>query len=595
LVTHKHRPKEPRVLFEDEPVAHVMCGHRPTTVHPRMAERSNVLRRRIFEFAPDTFAAIEYVGSSVMVVGSKGAVVVGCVLTVEDGQLIAGHFDKLRQGKPIKAVIYSDSLVDVYGGVAGFISTDDAKSGAVSVIAHESFEGTMKQIGDVGNLHALRTAYHGGYFLEKGPEGKVHMGTTADRPGKTSYVAPNLLVGGFWKGLLGGVQTEIYHFPAESDDGIVVYFPKQKMLVVGHVLFGDVLPNVYSPRGVTRDPKRWYKGIEGLIDLVNTIDVEYMIPHHFQEPIVGRERIMDVLIANRDTLQYISDQTARFINKGYRPDDLATAIKLPPHLATHQDLQEHYGRLQQHLRQQYYDHIGWFHGDPTFFDPISDKERARHYVDTLGGRGKVLEKVSAAIQQKQALWAAELLTWLIIDNPDDGEARQLKADMLRQLGYAAPNPSYRNWFLTSALELEGKLPASVRLEKSAFVPVEILMAMTPSEMLEALKARLMAEKTLDLEYKINIRFDDDPSCVSLIIRRGVLETRAREVADADASLRMTVATLGRLIENQKDLAAALANKVVVIETGDKEMLMRVEACFEPSAGDVFPVAMPTRI
>jgi alkyl sulfatase BDS1-like metallo-beta-lactamase superfamily hydrolase len=585
----------PRVIIEDEPIAHVMCGHCPATVHPRMADRSNALRRRIFEFAPDTFAAIEYVGSSVMVVGSEGAVIVGCVLTVEDGQQIAAHFDKLRRGKPIQAVIYSDSLVDVYGGVEGFISRESATSGAVTVIAHQSFEGTMKNIGDVGNLHALRTAYHGGYFLETGATGKVHMGTTADRPGKTSYIAPNLLVGESWTGVLGGVETQIYHFPAESDDGLVVYFPRQKMLVVGHVLFGDVLPNVYSPRGVSRDPKRWYKGIEGLIDLVSSIDVEFMIPHHFQEPIVGRERIMDALIANRDALQFINDQAARFINKGYRPDDLANAIRLPPHLASHKDLQEHYGRLQQHLRQQYFDHTGWFQGDPTFFDPISDRERARNYIDALGGRSQLLVRVAAADQQEQALWAAELLTWLIIDNPEDGEARQLKAARLRQLGYAASNASYRNWFLTAAIELEGKLPTEVRFERSAFVPGEILMAMSPGEMVEALKARLMAEKTLDLEYKINIRFDDHPSCVALIIRRGVLETRAQEVAGCNASLRMKVATLGQLIEDKLMFASALVDKDVVIEAGSKEMLLQVAACFEPAAGGVFPVAMPTRI
>jgi alkyl sulfatase BDS1-like metallo-beta-lactamase superfamily hydrolase len=584
-----------RILFEDEPVAHVMCGHCPTTVHPRMAERSNVLRRRIFELGPDTFAAIEYVGSSVMVVGSEGAVVVGCVLTVEDGQQIAGHFDKLRGGKPIQAVIFSDSLVDVYGGVEGFISAESAKSGAVAVIAHTSFEQTMKNIGDVGHLHALRTAYHGGYFLEKGPIGKVHMGTTADRPGRTSYIAPNHLVGESWVGLLGGVETQIYHLPAESDDGLVVYFPKQKVLVVGHVLFGDVLPNVYSPRGVTRDPKRWYKGIERLIDLVNEVDVEFMIPHHFQEPIVGRERIMDVLIANRDVLQFIHDQAARYINKGYRPDDLANTIRLPSHLAQHQDLQEHYGRLQQHLRQQYYDHTGWFQGDPTFFDPISDRDRARRYIDALGGRAQILVRAAAAIQQKQGLWAAELLSWLILDNAEDRDARQLKADALRQQGYAASNASYRNWFLTSAIELEGKLPTSVRLEKSAFVPTEILMAMSPAEMIEALKARLIAEKTFQIERKINIVFDDHSECVALIIRRGVLETRAREVADCDARLRMKVATLGLLIENKLTLASAIENDELLIEKGSQELLFELEACFEPAAGGVFPVAMPTCI
>ncbi|MET0984664.1 MAG: alkyl sulfatase dimerization domain-containing protein, partial [Steroidobacteraceae bacterium] len=430
-------PPAAKLLFEDETLAHV-CDHCPT-VHPQVAERSKVFRRRVFEFRPGTFAAIEYLGSSVMVVGPEGAVVVGAVSHLTDGALVAKHFAALRGDKPIRAVVYNDCLGDNFGGVEAFVSDEDAKAGKVAIIAHESFERVMlDNLGDVSDIAAWRGAYQAGAFLPKGPEGLVHTGAIAYSRGKVSYIAPNVLVKDSWQGTPGGVRTEIYHYPAESDDGIVTWFPEQKTLVVGHVLFGDLLPQVYAQRGIVRSPKRWYKGIESLIDFVQKHDVEYMVPMHWFEPIAGSERIMEVLTINRDTLQFIADQSARFINKGWRPDDLAT-LSLPPHLANHPELQEHYGRLQQHLRQQYVDSLGWFEGDPTFLDPMPELERARHYVAAMGGRDAVFGKAQTAVRDGERLWAAELLTLLIRVDRSDRQALALKASTLRELGYAAPN------------------------------------------------------------------------------------------------------------------------------------------------------------
>ncbi|RYD85206.1 MAG: hypothetical protein EOP61_39150, partial [Sphingomonadales bacterium] len=170
---------DPRVLFEHESLAHVMCGHCPATVHPQVAERSTVFRRRIFQFAPNVFGAIEYLGSSVMVVGDEGAVVVGAVSHMTDGDLVAGHFAALRGDKPIRAMVYNDSLADNFGGVESFISEADVKAGEVDVIAHASFEQMLKNLGDITDVAARRGAYQAGFLLEKGPEGAVHGGAVA--------------------------------------------------------------------------------------------------------------------------------------------------------------------------------------------------------------------------------------------------------------------------------------------------------------------------------------------------------------------------------------------------------------------------------
>jgi alkyl sulfatase BDS1-like metallo-beta-lactamase superfamily hydrolase len=579
----------PKQLFEDETLA-VVCEHCPT-VHPQVAERSKVFRRRVFEFGPGTYAAIEYLGSSVMVVGPEGAVVVGALSHLTDGELVAKHFAALRGDKPISAVVYNDSLADNYGGVEAFVSENDASAGKVAIIAHETFERVMlDNLGNVSDVAAWRGAYQAGAFLPKGPEGLVHTGAIAYSRGKVSYIAPNVLIKDQWQGSPGGVRTEIYHFPAESDDGIVTWFPEQKTLVIGHVLFGDLLPQVYAQRGIVRSPKRWYKGIESLIDFVQQRDVEYMVPMHWFEPIVGIERIMEVLMINRDTLQFIADQSARHINKGWRPDDLAT-LSLPPHLAHHPELQEHYGRLQQHLRQQYVDSLGWFEGDPTFLDPMPELERATRYVAAMGGRDAVLDRARAAVASGDRLWAAELSTLLIRIDRNDPDARALKASTLRELGYAAPNATYRNWFLSSALELEGKLP-DVRMDKSAFVPAKILAALPPIEVLETLKARLMAERVFDLDYRMSLRFDDRDESATVHVRRGVLAVTKGASANADAELNLSTSTLHDLVNNRLTLADAIDSGKLVLVRGQRSVLQRIESSFEPATHGSVSIAMP---
>ena len=53
--------------------------------------------------------------------------------------------------------------------------------------------------------------------------------------------------------------------------------------------------------------------------------------------------IQNMLTAYRDAIQFVHDQTIRYINKGYTPDELVEVVKLPPHLANHPWLGDFYG------------------------------------------------------------------------------------------------------------------------------------------------------------------------------------------------------------------------------------------------------------
>ena len=75
----------------------------------------------------------------------------------------------------------------------------------------------------------------------------------------------------------------------------------------------------------------------------------------------------------------------------------------------------------------------------------------------MGGRETVLAKARNALDDGDAQWAAELATWVVRANKSDAEARALKAEALRVWAYNQKNATWRNWGLTSALELDGEL------------------------------------------------------------------------------------------------------------------------------------------
>ena len=106
-----------------------------------------------------------------------------------------------------------------------------------------------------------------------------------------------------------------------------------------------------------------------------------------------------------------------------------------------------------------------------------------------------------AYQERDYQWAAELASYLVRVDNDDMAARTVKAAAFRQLGYASMNINWRNWYLTSALELEGRLDTLETAKKMAniFMPPDILAEMPVEVSIDAWTTRLKAEQTLTVK------------------------------------------------------------------------------------------------
>ena len=134
--------------------------------------------------------------------------------------------------------------------------------------------------------------------------------------------------------------------------------------------------------------------------------------------------------------------------------NLKEHITLPEHISSHEYHRPLRGSVGQNVRNIYNGYMGWYQGDPTEFAKPDFAERADLYVEALGGRSNIYQTAEEAIEKGNFGWAMDITTWAVRANPEDQQMRNLKADAMRQWGYAQSTPGWRNWALTGALELE---------------------------------------------------------------------------------------------------------------------------------------------
>lgn len=458
------------------------------------------------------------------------------------------------------------------------VSDEDLKSGRVEIFAHEDLvSAVINNASVVAPILGLRSAYSLGLFLDKGPEGSVNegIGPLVER-GRTTFLAPTRTFARSLDVEVAGIKMHLRHAPSETDDEIVVWFPDTKVLQTAEVIQGECFPNLHTIRGTKyRDPVQWFKSIDMLR---REFPAEHMVPSHGR-PVDGREQIAALLTAYRDAIQYVHDQTVRYMNKGLTPDELVEVIALPPHLANHPWLGEFYGTVDHSVRQIYFGYLGWFDGDPTFLDPLPRRERATRYVEQMGGREAVLGAAHRALERSDQRWAAELTTHLIRVNPDDMDARKLKAAALRQLGYKATSINWRNFYLTAAAELErtkdlGAILEAIVAGGGGLASPDILAALPVARILEALTIRVDPQKSADVHMTFGVELTDAPSRFALEIRRGVVEFHDSLLDDSDVVLRSDTPTLRALLLRQESFFRALLTGAATITKGGRDDLRR---------------------
>ena len=554
------------------------------TIPARMTGHSKKMEQPVYKIADNVYSAVGYaLANSIMIEGRDGIIIVDVTESVDSAKPILAEFRKITS-KPVRAVIYTHNHSDHTMGVKAFINEEDVKAGRVDIFAHETLMDTViNNASVIAPILGLRSAYSFGIALERGPEGSVNEGIGPKLVvGQRSFIAPTKTFKDSLDVEVAGVKLRLQHAPSETDDEIVVWLPGSKVLLTAEVIQGECFPNLHTLRGTKyRDPVNWFKSI----DKLRRFGAEHMVPSHGR-PVSGRTNIEELLTSYRDAIQYVHDQTIRNMNKGLTPDEVVEVVsKLPPHLANHPWLGEFYGTVKHSVREIYIGYLGWFEGDPTFLDPLPRGERAARYVEQMGGRDQVLGSAQKAFDKGDYQWAAELLTYVIRVNKDDAQARTLKARALRELAYKTENTNWRDWYISSARELERSLNSMVALAAmSSLAAPDIVRQLPISKLLEAMTVRLDPVKTADVHLTVAFRFTDTGRGYAIEVRRGVAQLHESLPEQADDTLNLAVGDLHRIVLRRTTFADAL--KVGEIKTeGKRDEIFRFLSFFDAAAGE----------
>jgi alkyl sulfatase BDS1-like metallo-beta-lactamase superfamily hydrolase len=424
------------------------------------------------------------IANSIMVEGKEGNIIIDASDSVFEAEKIYSLFSK-KNSNPIKAIIYTHNHGDHTFGTAFYVNNQDERP---QIIAHEDTDYYVQRImGILNPIITERSNRMFGTLLSEEDLINVGIGPSLNvAKSPTGYIRPDVIFNDNLELNIAGIKIELFHAPGETNDQLFVWLPDHKALLPGDNIY-KTFPNLYTIRGTThRDVIGWVNSI----DHMKTFDAEFLFPSH-TKPIIGKEEIKEILTIYRDAIQYIHDQTIRLMNEGLYPDQIAELIKLPEHIAKSPYLYEFYGTVRWSVKSIFNGYLGWFNGNPSELDPLSRKERAIRISKLAGGDQMLLEQLYSAVKKEDMQWALELSDHLITLDYFVDEVKDLRKKALIYEGSRSSNPNKRNYFLTSALELNEDFESNILIERTE----ELLEQISINTLFNVLSVRFNPELT----------------------------------------------------------------------------------------------------
>lgn len=559
----------------------------PETVHPSLWRQSQLNSTQgLYEVVEGIYQVRGFDLSNVTFVeGDTGVIIIDPLTCVETAGAAFELYRQHRGERAVRAVIYTHSHADHFGGVKGVTTQAEVDSGDVAVIAPEGFtEHAVAENVYAGTAMARRAAYMFGAALDRGPKGQVGAGLGQTVPtGEFTLIVPTIDITSTGQTLtVDGVEIEFQLAPGtEAPAEMHFYFPRYRALCMAENA-NHTLHNLLTLRGaLVRDPRIWAQYLTEAIEIFSDrADVEFS-SHHW--PTWGRDEIVEFLSTQRDLYAYLHDQTLRMLNRGLNGPEIAEQITLPPALENAWNARGYYGSVSHNVKAIYQRYMGWFDGNPARLWQHVPEQAAVRYVAAMGGIDAVIALARTAYDDGDFRWAATLLDHAVFADPAHEEAKGLLAATFDQLGYGAENGVWRNFFLSGAAELRGRNFGTPTVATSP----DVLGQISVEQFFDVIAIQVDGPKAWDLDVVIDWTFKDLSRNYRTTLRNGVFITVQKPAAsDADATVTLTKAVLPLFFTSPAAAAAAGA----VLE-GDTEALDALFSVLQP--GDPsFPIVTP---
>jgi alkyl sulfatase BDS1-like metallo-beta-lactamase superfamily hydrolase len=584
---------DPLIRREDGQVAWNLAaydflkGPAPATVNPSLWRQAQLLSKHgLFQVSDRVWQVRGFdISNITFIKGDTGWIVID-PLTMRETASAALELVNQKLGKlPVKAVVYTHSHSDHFGGVRGVVDEADVKAGKVAIVAPKGF---MEEVAAenilAGNAMSRRAQYQFGIMLPPGVEGQITsgIGQTIAR-GSITLIPPTISIDHTGQELtLDGVKVRFQYTPStEAPAEMNLYFPDLRILDMAENA-NVSMHNILTPRGaLVRDSKAWADDLTESLRLFGDVSDTMITSHGW--PRFGGAVVRDFLADHRDAYKYLHDQTVRMMNLGMTGDEIAAKIQLPPALAEDWFNRGYYGSMSFNSRAVYQRYMGWYDANPAHLTPAPPADTGKRYVAAMGGAAKVKAMAKAAVGKGDYAWAATLLNHAVMADDKDVEAKAMLAAVYQQLGYQTENSLWRNIYLTGADELRGgvrKLPPSM-------APLDMIAALDSQMIFDVLAIRLNADKAGDGRLRMVFVFPDRGERFLVEVRNGVLVAQPSAGEEkVDATLTVARPAFLDSLFRGRPLAPKILSGEVKLE-GDRAAMGRLAGWF-----DAFPTDFP---
>ena len=576
----------------------------PNTVNPSLWENTkNNHAYGLFEVCENIYQVRGYdMANLTLIKGNTGWIIFDPLMSVECTQAAMQLVEKNLGKLPVKAVIISHPHVDHYGGIKGVITDDiiadstlslekQLESGLIPIIVPEYFtEHAVSENVYAGKGMGRRASYQYGVFLEQSETGRMAMGIgMGQSTGTVTFIRPTYEIKATGESyVIDGVEMEFQMTPGtEAPAEMNIWFPQMKALWVAENCTAT-LHNLYTLRGAQiRDGNAWAKYITEAIALYGDEAQVTFQSHNW--PHWGNEFINDYLADTAAVYKFINDQTLTYINQGYTSDEISNMIKLPDELAKNWYTRQYYGTVAHNSKAVYQKYMGWYDANPVNLNPLEPTESAKKWVEYLGDTNEVLKKAKEDFDKGEYQWVAEVTNVLVYADPENTAARLLCADALEQLGYQAESGTWRNAYLSAALELRNgnaaKKGANAKSDGS------VLKNMTAEMIFDYIGILLDKHSMSGEDFTINVNLTDTGEKIMLRFNNGALLQYHNTSSDS-ADLTITCPKNALALILQRDMKKIGASMKLEGDVSKLELIVNNLNQFDVSANADFNIVEP---
>ena len=225
---------------------------------------------------------------------------------------------------------------------------------------------------------------------------------------------------------VGGLEVELRHVRAETDDHLWAWIPQRRVAVTGDLMLWH-FPNAGNPAKVQRYPLEWAAALRDIA----AAGPELLLPGHGL-PIDGRERIRRVLEDTADVLEELTMLTIEMMNSGATLDEVLEATRMDPERIKRPYLAPTYDEPEFVVRNVWRLYGGWYDGVPSNLKPARFAELAAELADLAGGAAALARRAETLAAEGQTAVACHLVDLASASAPESSAVHGARRDVYRQ-------------------------------------------------------------------------------------------------------------------------------------------------------------------